>query len=134
MKLGISIKIDVTKLDKSRFFTGQKGTYADLTVFIDSENPSQYGDHGGIAQSATQEERANGVKLPFVGNAKIFWNGQSQQNQNNGYQGQPQNPNQCQNQQGYQPQNQNTYNQSNQNQSGQQPPFNQSQDDTQIPF
>jgi len=134
MKLGISIKIDVTKLDKSRFFTGQKGTYADLTVFIDSENPSQYGDHGGIAQSATQEERANGVKLPFVGNAKIFWNGQSQQNQNNGYQNQPQNPNQGQNQQGYQPQNQNTYNQSNQNQSGQQPPFNQSQDDTQIPF
>ena len=60
-------------------------------------------------------------------------NGQGNQ-QNNGHQNQPQNSNQGQNQQGYQPQNQNTYNQSNQNQSGQQPPFNQSQDDTQIPF
>jgi len=135
MKLGISIKIDVTKLDKSRFFTGQKGTYADLTVFIDSENPSQYGDHGGIAQSATQEERANGVKLPFVGNAKIFWNGQSQPNQNQGYQNQPQNSNQGQNQQGYQPQNQNGYNQPNQNQNGQQSGNNQSQgSDSDIPF
>ena len=99
MKLGIALKIDVTKLDKSRFFTGAKGTYADLTVFIDTGNPSQYGDHGGISQSVTKEERANQVKMPFVGNAKVFWNGQSHQNQ--GCQGNNQQP-----QQGYQPQNQ----------------------------
>lgn len=101
MKLGIALKIDVTKLDKSRFFTGSKGTYADLTVFIDTDKPGQYGDHGGISQSVTKEERANQVKMPFIGNAKVFWEGQSQQNQ--GYQG---NQNQQQPQQGYQPQNQ----------------------------
>lgn len=100
MKVGISLKIDVTKLDKSRFFVGQKGTYTDLTVFIDSENPSQYGDHGGISQSATQEERGQGVKMPFIGNAKIFWEEQPQQG---GYQT-PQQQQQPQGQGGYQQQ------------------------------
>lgn len=32
MKIGVNLKIDVTKLDKSRFFKGAKGTYADLSV------------------------------------------------------------------------------------------------------
>ena len=73
MKLGISIKIDVTKIDKSRLFKGEKGTYLDLTSFIDLDNPSQYGDHGFISQSITKDEKANGVKLPILGNVKVFY-------------------------------------------------------------
>ena len=111
MKIGISLKIDVTKLDKSRFFTGARGTYVDLTLFIDTDNPGQYGDHGGITQSLTKEERANGLKLPYVGNGKVFWGpqeGQSQcqQQPQQGYQPRPPFQNQQQPQQGYQPQNQ----------------------------
>ena len=56
-KLGISIKIDVTKIDKSRIFEGSKGKYLDLTTFIDTDNPGQYGDHGFISQSTSKEER-----------------------------------------------------------------------------
>lgn len=89
MKVGISIKIDVTKIDKNRLFTGQKGTYLDLTTFIDTENPGQYGDHGFISQSVSKEERANGIKTPILGNCKVFYE-----------------ENQSQPQQGYQPQNQ----------------------------
>jgi len=70
--MGINVKIDVTKLDKSRFFVGKKGTYANLTLFIDTENPSEYGDHGTIRQQTSKEERQSGVKLPIIGNAKIF--------------------------------------------------------------
>lgn len=70
MKLGVNLKIDVTKLDKARFYTGAKGTYADMVVFIDTENKSQYGDHGVITQSKNKDED---VKLPIIGNAKIFW-------------------------------------------------------------
>lgn len=84
-KYGISLKIDVTKLDKTRFFKGQKGTYADLTCFIDTEELSQYGDNGVITQSASQEERQNGVKMPIIGNSKIFYR-DYHQNQNSGYQ------------------------------------------------
>ena len=73
MKLGFSIKLDVTKLDKSRFFKGAKGTYCDLTAFIDTEQTGDYGDNGTIAQSTSKEERQNGVKMPICGNAKVFY-------------------------------------------------------------
>lgn len=72
MKIGLALKLDVTKLDKSRFFIGKKGKYADLTVFIDTENVSDYGDNGTISQSTSQEERKAGTKMPIIGNAKIF--------------------------------------------------------------
>jgi secreted protein with Ig-like and vWFA domain len=89
MKIGISLKIDVTKLDKARFFRGKKGIYAELTGFIDTENVSEYGDSGTITQATSKEERHNGVKLPILGNAKIFWSDGEQNNQqatNGGYQ------------------------------------------------
>lgn len=88
-KYGIKLKIDVTKLDKSRFFKGSKGIYADLTMFIDTENVSEYGDNGTITQETSQEERQNGVKLPILGNAKIFYTDDKQKNSDqigNGYQ------------------------------------------------
>ena len=96
MKIGLNLSIDVSKLDKSRFFKGKKGTYAKLTCFINTEETSQYGDSGTITQELSKEDRDNGVKLPILGNAKVFWkDGQSgqqsqgrqpqQNNQNNGY-------------------------------------------------
>lgn len=73
MKIGFNLSIDVTKLDKSRFYKGKKGTYAKLTCFVDTEETSQYGDNGTITQELSKEDRDNGVKLPILGNAKIFW-------------------------------------------------------------
>ena len=78
MKLGLSLKIDVTKIDKARLFKGEKGTYLDITTFIDTDNPSEYGDHGFIAQSVSKEEREQGVKGNILGNAKVFFTGQSE--------------------------------------------------------
>jgi hypothetical protein len=72
-KVGINIKIDVTKLDKARFFKGEKGTYADLTAFVDLDNQSEYGDNGTVTQSVTKEEKQQGVKMPILGNVKVFW-------------------------------------------------------------
>ena len=58
-KIGISIKIDVKKLDKARFFAAQSGAlYIDLTMFLDPDNEGQYGDHGFITQSTSKEERS----------------------------------------------------------------------------
>jgi hypothetical protein len=73
MKIGITIKIDVTKIDKSRLFKGEKGTYLDLTTFIDTENQDQYGNNGFISQSITKEEREQKVQTPILGNAKVFF-------------------------------------------------------------
>ena len=72
-KIGISIKLDVTKIDKARLFKGAKGTYLDLTTFIDTSNEGEYGDHGFISQSTTKEERDAKVQTPILGNVKVFF-------------------------------------------------------------
>lgn len=82
-KIGVNLRIDVSKLDKSRFYKGDKGTYCDLTVFIDPNNPDQYGQHGGIKQKKNKDENAD---LPFVGNATVFWKEGQQQAHNQGVQ------------------------------------------------
>ena len=40
-KIGVSLKIDVSKIDKARLFKGAKGTYLDATVFIDMSQLDQ---------------------------------------------------------------------------------------------
>jgi hypothetical protein len=78
MKIGISIKLDVTKIDKARLFKGEKGTYLDLTTFVELEEADQYGNHGFIAQEQSKEERDSGAeKPPILGNCKVFWRGES---------------------------------------------------------
>ena len=73
MKIGVNIKIDVTKLDKNRFFKGQKGTYADLTAFIDIDNTGEFGDNGIVTQSVSKAERESKVQMPIIGNSKVFY-------------------------------------------------------------
>lgn len=72
MQLGISLKIDVTKIDKARLFKGQKGTYLDITAFIDVDQEDQYGNNGMITQSVSKEERDAGTKGEILGNVKVF--------------------------------------------------------------
>jgi hypothetical protein len=72
-KVGIRLKIDVTKIEKARLFKGQKGTYLDATCFIDINEEDQYGNHGFIAQDVTKEEREAGTKGPILGNVKVFY-------------------------------------------------------------
>lgn len=80
-KLGVSVRIDVSKIDKSRLFKGAKGTYLDLTTFIDTENEGKFGDHGFISQSLSKEEREQQVQTPILGNVKVFYTGDSSQQQ-----------------------------------------------------
>jgi len=67
----ISIKIDVTKLDESRYFVGQKGTYLDITGIL-NDGPDKNGNYGFITQSVTKEEREAKVQLPILGNFKVL--------------------------------------------------------------
>lgn len=72
MKIGLSVKIDVTKIDKARLFEGKKGVYLDLTTFIDVDEKDQYGNNGFITQSTSKEEREQGIKTPILGNVMVF--------------------------------------------------------------
>lgn len=73
MKLGISIRIDVTKIEKERLYKGKKGTYLDLTTFIDTEETDEYENNGFISQSVTKEEREQKTQTPILGNCKVFY-------------------------------------------------------------
>ena len=72
-KIGVSVKIDVSKIDKALLYRGAKGTYLDATVFIDIDAPDQYGNHGFLAQDVSKEAKNAGEKGPILGNVKIFW-------------------------------------------------------------
>tara|TARA_R110000824_G_scaffold179451_1_gene359659 strand:- start:660 stop:977 length:318 start_codon:yes stop_codon:yes gene_type:complete len=90
MKVGISVRIDVTKIDKARLYKGAKGTYLDLTTFVDTDQKDQYENNGFISQSVDKEEREQGVKTPILGNVKVFFLGETervQQQTNNEWTG-----------------------------------------------
>lgn len=78
-KIGVRLKIDVSKIDKARLFTGQKGVYLDATVFIDPDQKDQYENNGMITQDVTKEEKDSGVKGPILGNVQVFWREQYKQ-------------------------------------------------------
>lgn len=87
MKIGISLKIDVSKIDKNRLFKGAKGMYLDATAFVDLDELDQYGNSGMITQDVTKEEKDSGTKGAILGNSKVFWKGeQKQERQSDQYQ------------------------------------------------
>ena len=73
MKVGVRIKLDVSKIEKARLFKGAKGTYLDATVFIDIDQKDQYENNGMITQDVKKEEKDAGVKGPILGNVQVFW-------------------------------------------------------------
>jgi len=88
MRIGIKIKIDVTKIDKNRIFNGAKGKYIDLISFIDTDKVGTFGDHGFVSQEVSKEEKDNGIKTPILGNVTVFYGLEKKgsQPQSQGYQ------------------------------------------------
>ena len=74
MRIGVSLKINVSEIDKARLFPGKKGKYLDATVFIDTAEPDAYGNNGMITQDVSKEDREAGVKGPILGNCRVFYN------------------------------------------------------------
>ena len=79
-KRGVSLRLDVSKIDKSKLYKGAKGVYLDCQVFL-SDEPDQYSNHGMIVQAVSKEEKDQGIKGAILGNAKIFWSDEGQPQQ-----------------------------------------------------
>jgi len=75
-KVGISLKINVSHIEKARLFKGKNGMYLDCTTFVDLDELDQYGNSGMITQDVTKEEKDKGTKGPILGNSKVFWKGE----------------------------------------------------------
>lgn len=66
----ITVKIDVTKIDKNLLYKGAKGTYLDVVLF---ETPDdKFGNDYRVVQGVTKEARAAGVKGAILGNGKVI--------------------------------------------------------------
>lgn len=76
----IAVSIDVTKLDKSRFVTGKKGTYANITISLNDE-PDQYNNDASVWEGQTEEERKAKADRNFLGNGKVVWSSEGQPQQ-----------------------------------------------------
>jgi len=79
MKVGVSLSIDLKKLDLDRcpVVTKKDGTearYLNLTTFINIAEKDQYENNGFISQSVDKEEREAKVQTPILGNVKVFFN------------------------------------------------------------
>lgn len=68
-------KINVMKIDKARLFKGEKGTYMDVTIWVNDE-PDQFGRHVSIQQSTKKDED----KI-YLGDAKFYDNDQKSEPQ-----------------------------------------------------
>ena len=78
--VGISASIDVTKIDKAKLIDGKKGTYLNITAFVNLDEKDQYDNNGMITQSVTQEEREAGTRGAILGNTKVFFRDESSSN------------------------------------------------------
>ena len=79
----IALKIDVTKIDKSRLYEGKKGVYLDCLLMTNRDGASKYGDDGFIIQSIPQEARKAGERGPIVGNWRYIQAGSTANTNNN---------------------------------------------------
>lgn len=66
----IRCKINVSNIDKSKLFTGEKGVYLDLTLI--EQHGNKYGDDFMVVQDLGKEARERGEKGPILGNGRIF--------------------------------------------------------------
>ena len=80
MRIGVNLKINLSKADKAKLFKGAKGTYLDAVAFIDIDVKGQYGDNGMITQAVSKEEKEAGERGAILGNSTVFWrdDGQAQ--------------------------------------------------------
>ena len=84
MKIGVSVSLDLKKLDLNRcpVVTKKDGTearYLNMTTFIDTDQQDQYENNGFIAQSPSKEEREAGEERPpILGNVKVFYTGETE--------------------------------------------------------
>ena len=67
----INASIDVTKIPKESLIKGKKGTYANVTVFINDE--TRFGNNASIAMSMSKEQREAGQEKVWLGNGRVVF-------------------------------------------------------------
>lgn len=66
----IRCKLNVSLVDKTKLFTGEKGKYMDITLLENKNGTDQYGNDFMVVQDIGKEARERGEKGPILGNGK----------------------------------------------------------------
>ena len=67
------IKIDLSKLDKSKIYEAKSGAkYYEFTISI-NDKTSQYGENISASDSQSKEERDSKADRKFIGGGKVIW-------------------------------------------------------------
>lgn len=67
-----NVKLDLSKIDKSKIYKGKNGSYYEFTISI-NDKTSQYGENISASESQTKEERDAKVNKTFIGGGKVIW-------------------------------------------------------------
>jgi len=70
----ISVKVNVSRIDKTRLHKGERGTYLELILI---ERADRFGNDYMVCQGLNKEDRDAGLKGAILGNARNI--GQSRQ-------------------------------------------------------
>jgi hypothetical protein len=73
MKVGLNVRINVSRIDKSKLYKGEKGVYLNMTTFVDLDQEDEYGNNGFISMEQSKEQRDAGEQSVILGNVKKFW-------------------------------------------------------------
>lgn len=65
----ITLKINVTKIDKSQLYHGKNGVYLDVVLFPNKNGKGQYGDTHFACQGISKEAREAGGRGEIIGSA-----------------------------------------------------------------
>lgn len=68
-----SIKIDLSKIDKSKIYEAKSGAkYYEFTVAL-NDKTSPYGENISASESQTKEERDAKANKTFIGGGRVIW-------------------------------------------------------------
>jgi hypothetical protein len=66
----ITFSIDLSKIDKSKVIQGKKGTYYNVTAFV-NDDVDQFGNNVAVATGLSKQERESGAKTQYLGNGRV---------------------------------------------------------------
>lgn len=71
MATNLSVKLNLSKIDKEKLFKGEKGVYLNAAIIMRDE-VDQYGNCGMIIQSVSKYESEKGIKGAIHGNVSYI--------------------------------------------------------------
>lgn len=65
-------RIKYEDIDVDELYTGEKGRYLNIVIWVNKEGPDKWGNDGFITQEISKRRRVAGERGPILGNFKFM--------------------------------------------------------------